>query len=945
VALSERDLEFLQQFIAGEPDRHGEQRAHCPMPDHEDENPSASINFEKGVWHCQGCDQGGGLRTLVKRLSAWKGPVGKQGGSTAELGTQQARRSQAGKPGPTAAQAQGYHDALIRNRGPLHDYLVEERGLDMPTIVQFRIGWSTSKQRYTVPVYDYDGSLVNIRFYKPHAKKNDAKWTNVSGHGRRRIFGAKMLRKVDTVLLAEGEWDAILATQYSFAAVSSTGGAKNWPNEFADLFTGKRVFVVYDCDDEGRAGAKRAAEGLYAVASEVFVVDLGLEKSEDLTDFFVKYGQNADDLSRLLASAEHRPFVPAGRTRAVEGDAQRVPLGATYDARYSGQVLEVVGTVVGKKNPPFQTPRRLLATCSQDWSEKACPTCPMSAHGGEWDREVLPNDEATLKFMDIPSTKEKAVLKELFDVPARCPSVKFERKESQNIERLIVGPSMDNQPEEGERDSRTVYSVGRPGVDTNMTVRLVGTNTPDPRSQLNAFMVWDVQETESSIDTFEVDEHAVQLMERFQCGRGQDPLDKMREVARDLSENVTHIYGRENLQMATDLVMHSILQIPLRGRVIKGWLDFIVLGDTRTGKSELVTKTTQHYGAGVVANCETATMAGLLGAVKQHGNDWSLEWGLIPLNDRRCVVLDEASGLHRHKENIIAQLSGVRSSGLAEVHKVESGKTHARTRLIWISNPVTGENLSDVMHGVQELRRLIGNNEDVARFDMAMGCTLGEVDFEEIRKANREKVEHRYTSEACRALVLWAWSRKPSQVRWARGAEDKVYKGAAWLGRRYVNDPPLLQQTNSHEKIARLACAVAARVFSTDSTHERVIVRGSHVRAAVRFLDSLYSAEAFGYRSMSRNLLGQDRHAARSRRVITEYLRDRPRLQDFLYRSALRGGRFKAEDLRDYLGTDQTEANIVMNRLYESYMIEKESSTATIKPILNRILKELNEEQ
>jgi hypothetical protein len=941
VAVSDRDRELFDEYLAGPPNHDGEQRAHCPTPDHDDDTPSASFNLEAGVWHCQGCGEGGSLTTLAKRLRRWH----KDGASAPGSRSTAVRRSAKGKgrPKPTDAQADGYHARLLQQGGELLDYLVNERGLDVPTLVQYRIGWDVSKERYTLPVYDEAGQIVNIRFYRAGAKGSTPKMTNVPGHGKARIFGAKMLPKVETVVLCEGEWDSMLTVQNGIPAVSPTGGAKTFDPEWASLFNGKRVFIVYDCDKDGRIGAKRAAETLYPVAKDVFVVDLGLEDHEDLTDYFVKYGHASEDLRSVLNAAESRPYTPAGKGSAIEGEAQRVPLGATYDARYGGQVLEVVGTVVGKKNPPYQIPSRVLASCSMDYSDKACPTCPMSLRNGEWEQVISPNEEVTLRFIDQPHGKEVTTLKEYYDIPSRCSKVAFDKAESHNVERLIVGPSVDSQPDEGERDARQVFSVGRPGIDTNTTVRMVGTNLSDPRNALNAFMVWDVQETESSLDTFQVDEHAVRLMERFQPEEGQAPIDKMRDIASDLAENVTHIYGRERLQIATDLVLHSILKIPLRGRNIKGWLDFIVLGDTRTGKSELVTKTTQHYGAGVIANCETATMAGLLGAVKQHGNDWSLEWGLIPLNDRRLVVLDEASGLHRHKENIIAQLSGVRSSGLAEVHKVESGKTHARTRLIWISNPVTGENLSDVMHGVQELKRLIGNNEDVARFDMAMGVTMDEVPFSEIRKARRAKVRHVYTAEACHALVMWAWSRKPHQVKWAPGAEDAVFKAAAWFGKRYVNDPPLLQQTNSHEKVARVAVAVAARLFSTDDTHENVVVTKEHVKAATFFMDELYSADSFGYRSMSEHVLHQERVARKKEREIREYLRERPKLTDFLYRSAMRGGRFKNEDLRDYLGTDWAETNLAVNTLYQAYMIEKESSTATIKPLLNKILKELTE--
>jgi CHC2-type zinc finger protein len=40
-------------------DRGGWRRAQCPNPDHEDQNPSASVNASEGKWHCFACDRGG----------------------------------------------------------------------------------------------------------------------------------------------------------------------------------------------------------------------------------------------------------------------------------------------------------------------------------------------------------------------------------------------------------------------------------------------------------------------------------------------------------------------------------------------------------------------------------------------------------------------------------------------------------------------------------------------------------------------------------------------------------------------------------------------------------------------------------------------------------------------------------------------------------------------
>ena len=40
-------------------------KAQCPIPDHEDSNPSASINEDACRWRCHACDRGGDIYDLI----------------------------------------------------------------------------------------------------------------------------------------------------------------------------------------------------------------------------------------------------------------------------------------------------------------------------------------------------------------------------------------------------------------------------------------------------------------------------------------------------------------------------------------------------------------------------------------------------------------------------------------------------------------------------------------------------------------------------------------------------------------------------------------------------------------------------------------------------------------------------------------------------------------
>ena len=96
----------------------------------------------------------------------------------------------------------------------------------------------------------------------------------------------------------------------------------------------------------------------------------------------------------------------------------------------------------------------------------------------------------------------------------------------------------------------------------------------------------------------------------------------------------------------------------------KGWLECAIVGDTRTGKTETFKNINAHYRTGdFITSGENTTRAGILGGAQQINGRWILTWGKIPRNDGGLVGIDEADELRE----TIAKLSGVRSSGYAEI--------------------------------------------------------------------------------------------------------------------------------------------------------------------------------------------------------------------------------------------------------------------------------------
>ena len=110
---------------------------------------------------------------------------------------------------------------------------------------------------------------------------------------------------------------------------------------------------------------------------------------------------------------------------------------------------------------------------------------------------------------------------------------------------------------------------------------------------------------------------------------------KFDEIHNDLEANVTRIYQRRDLLTAVDLVYHSVLQFKFQGVLVKkGWLECLVIGDTRCGKSETLERIAEHYMAGEVVTGENVSFAGLVGGLQQSQKVWSITWGRPVLRKR-----------------------------------------------------------------------------------------------------------------------------------------------------------------------------------------------------------------------------------------------------------------------------------------------------------------------
>lgn len=911
---------LYQNYFPVLPDANCQDEVILCCPFHEDVNPSFSINEATGLWKCFGsCDEGGDGYSFYQKMHD-------VGFSEAKQKVDEILKNKDGENIVVPIQpdvVDRWHRLLLGTPEVLN-FLMDERGLSKETLTKYKIGWDGG--RITMPIIDDHNLIMNIRRYLPSGKGQNKVINFKAGYGKARLHPVAALKQ-DSIMICEGEMDMYLATQMGINTLTNTGGAGTWLSSWSELFRDKTVYICYDVDTAGRDGTQKVAKALDGIAKRVYIIDLPMTepKGADITDYFVRYGNTLANFKELMQAA--RVFVPPKRVAASEEDdcdkpSDEVSLSEARQAQYRGKKVKMKVLVVGKDLAPYTIPRKIKFTCNQMTPEnKLCQTCNVSNNGGEAILEMPPNPNL-LNLIRCTDVQQVGFLRQWAGIP-KCSSFRQEIIAPQNIEELLIAPEI-NYDANRTGDSYTLQkayfvadNIG--AIRPNQSYLVEGVMTPDPWQQYVTFVLKSAKPLQDGISGFAMTGEIREQLKIFQVEEGQSIRDKFQDIHEAFCHNVTHIFGRNDLLAALDLVFHSVLQFNFQGvPVTKGWLECLIIGDTRTGKSESTEKMMAFYRLGEMVFGENASFAGLVGGMQQTQSRWFITWGKIPLNDRRLVVVDEASGL---SVDDYARMSGIRSSGVAEITKIQTEKALARTRLVWISNPRSGRALKTYGYGVEAVSELIGKSEDVARFDFVVSAASEEISPELINQfaSTEERPPLRYTAELCRALILWAWSRKPGDVIIGPEATRLILDKAIEMGKQYSTKVPLVEPANQRIKIARIAAAVAARVYSTDESGKQIIVLPEHVLFAVDYLNEAYAKPSLDYAALSRQEKEGEHIAQANEEKIKKFITCYPDIADIF----LRQNMIRASDLEEQLDIDRMDVKGHIHLLASARMIER----------------------
>jgi hypothetical protein len=884
---------------------HPEQfKIRCPF--HNEKTPSFAVNLETGRWRCFGqCSRGGGAAEIQQHLGIGGAlPVSKAAVKTGE---------RVELPPIPESEVLKLHEELLASETALRK--LDRMGLNQTTVERFKLGWNGN--RYAWPVYDSQGVVRNIRLYKPGASGDkvisftmDVDGTKYSyGSGNNRLFPISSIleNQTNVVLLCEGEKDALTANQWGYAAVSVTAGAGEWQNEYCNApLKNKHVIICYDIDNAGRKGARKVKQLLRFIAASVHIYDIppeGLPDNGDFTDFFQHHGLNAQQLlDRFITTA-----VVGG---ASSKSFQLLGLADTKRPSYNNRRITVDAHVVGKQTTPFIAERGYRITCPVSRG-KICNSCGL---GGEASGDTVITIPADSKDVLYTIERTDAQVRQFIQESAsiiRCPLWTTEAVDDSrsSVEKIVLSTTVDqrNYESSSEYVQQIAYAVDIPIV-SNSVYKFEGRMTSHPKDQSSVFIVTGASTSKLSIDTFEA---VPEVHEELMSCRPADTVESIMEYLNarwsDLEANVTKIYMRRPIHIITDLVAHSLLRFSMFGRVPdRCWLEGYVGGDTRQGKSEVSKRLHNFYRGGELIVAENTSLAGLLGGAQKLANgEWMVSWGKCPLNDRGWVTIDECQNIPL---SAMAALSGMRSSGVAEIDKIRVERVQARTRILWLSNPRSDNlNVDQLAQGIQLVPDVFGRPEDIARLDLVSVVRSRDVDFSVLR--NNPIVKSTYSSELCHTLLMFAWSRLPSDIKFTAEAEDMAMIHAEKISKKYFCDIKIVEAMEERIKIARIAGSVAALCYAINE-QGILEITATHVEVASALLDRLLSDPAVAYDEYAAGY--QSAETVKNREAILEWAN---RQNEELLRIILTQREMRMFDFQNYAACDKDSAQNMMSFL------------------------------
>lgn len=803
-----------------------EEHVLCPFPhtvegiEYFESNPSAQVNTEDKLFHCKTCDKGHSEATFIQAimgcklsdayrmlpafnnnedLLAWKNETSVQHGNI-----------------PLA------NEFNISPEVQQELHLVSRSGVDI-----------------TTPVFMFN-KLLDTRTYTPHTTpKVKSRLGAVNG------FIVPFDLWVDTpkdrwTLLCAGEKDMAVARSHGFNAITISGGEQTTPLTplyFKDRF----IAIVYDNDDTGKTAAIKKANILRKFTTNIKVVTsfhAGMDVKGDIADFFNKYNHTAKDLIKCIEETPMYEEQYISNIPQVNLHQASLPQNLNRILRASVQVTAVSDAV-------YTMPTEIVATKIRN-SDKEGSNSMVVGSTKVWavDEDNI-QDLLHLVDNNFKEQQIKENYTRLCKVPTNERNVGYKTYGRYTIYKATVTDLFETSSEANHMPMEfSAYSTQRleSGKKYNATFKI----TPHPYAGQQLIMIiWDLDQASDSVTSFKLTEENKALLKVF---KDYTDTNGVAAAITDSAERVKGLLGYDGnntLIEAIDLAYHTPLEFHMgRFKNTRSYLDTLVVGESRMGKSSTADALRKMYGLGTFVSLagNSATIPGLIGGSNKVGTSYQTKAGLIPQNHKGLMIFEEFG---KCRQDIMSELTDIRSSNEVRITRVAGTLTlPAMVRMITLSNVKTLaskdiRSIASYPHGIAIITELVGSAEDIARYDLLL--VLGDKGNSISNPYWEPREPH--PQEVYRARVQWVWSRTPEQICISEEVGHYIFEQANQLNQMYDSHIKIFG-TEAWKKLTRLAVAVAGYVVSTED-YEHILVTKDHVDYAVNFFKRIYDNDTF----------------------------------------------------------------------------------------------------
>jgi len=364
----------------------------CPLPDHNDTNPSFSLDLSTGCFTCHGCGMSGGPEDLAVALT-----------SSPEDAARYLIENGFGVSNRMADDiGRGYLAALRSEQ--------ESKGATPAVVAEYPYCNEDGEPLYRVRRWEPGRDGGRKSFTQERWEQDLKTW--ISGRGGVATVPFQLPALVGAVssgkpvYIAEGEKDVLALMDAGCVATTNPGGAKAWVSGWGEkYFGGATITVIADRDDAGHGWAQSVASDLNGHASTIEIVQAA--EGKDAADHLAAgLGIEAFDPADLDTSLEPidewPPLIPLDEPPLPPIPLDDLPAALRDHVKAVAESLQVSTDMV------LMLDLATIATATQgqarvrvkaDWTEETCLFVLVVAESGE--RKSAVAREASLPIREF----------------------------------------------------------------------------------------------------------------------------------------------------------------------------------------------------------------------------------------------------------------------------------------------------------------------------------------------------------------------------------------------------------------------------------------------------------------------------------------------------------------------------------------------------------------